>query len=111
MDAPVQGLRSRANNHGARATPGDDSRGRHGRFPHPGPLPEGEGDAVRLRRDFHRNPTPFPAYLQEEPSRGNSRLRGEIGNPARIRFARLHRDEDPVGVAIGVPTLPVHLHP
>jgi len=27
---------------------------RHGRFPHPGPLPEGEGERERAARDFHR---------------------------------------------------------
>ena len=26
---------------------------RHGRFPHPGPLPEGEGEMERAARDFH----------------------------------------------------------
>jgi hypothetical protein len=28
---------------------------RHGRFPHPSPLPEGEGDKERAARDFHGN--------------------------------------------------------
>jgi hypothetical protein len=32
------------NDHGARATPKNVSRVRHDRFPHPDPLPEGEGD-------------------------------------------------------------------
>jgi pimeloyl-ACP methyl ester carboxylesterase len=45
-----------ANDHGARATPEDDHRGRHGRFPHPGPLPEGEGEKERAGRDFHGKP-------------------------------------------------------
>jgi hypothetical protein len=34
------------------AIPGKDSRGRHDRFPHPGPLPGGEGDSGRAARDF-----------------------------------------------------------
>ena len=31
----------------------DDPTNGHGRFPHPGPLPEGEGGLERARRDFH----------------------------------------------------------
>lgn len=42
-----------ADDHGARAIPEHDSRRRHGRFPLPGPLPRGEGEKERLRRDFH----------------------------------------------------------
>jgi NADH-quinone oxidoreductase subunit F len=44
-----------ANDHGARATPKKVSHVRHDRFPHPNPLPEGEGDVERATRDFHRN--------------------------------------------------------
>jgi hypothetical protein len=33
--------------------PENVSRCRHNRFPHPGPLPEGEGDSERAARDFH----------------------------------------------------------
>jgi hypothetical protein len=47
-------MRSRANDHGVSATPENVSCCRHGRFPHPGPLPEGGGDAERAARDFHR---------------------------------------------------------
>jgi hypothetical protein len=42
------------NDHGARATPKNVSRVRHDRFPHPNPLPEGEGDVERATRDFQR---------------------------------------------------------
>jgi hypothetical protein len=44
-----------ANGHGVSATPENVSRYRHDRFPHPSPLPEGEGDPERAARDFHRN--------------------------------------------------------
>jgi len=44
-----------ANGHGASATPENISRCRHDRFPHPGPLPGGEGDLERALRDFHGN--------------------------------------------------------
>ncbi len=47
--------RNWANDHGAHATPKNVSRGHHDRFPHPGPLPEGEGDQERTSRDFHAN--------------------------------------------------------
>ena len=50
--------------------------GRHDRFPHPGPLPEGEGDKEHLRRDFHGNP----------PPRGGRGPRGEGANNQRLRF-------------------------
>jgi hypothetical protein len=43
------------NDHGARATPKNISRVRHDRFPHPNPLPEGEGYVERVARDFDRN--------------------------------------------------------
>jgi hypothetical protein len=43
------------NGHGVSATPDNVSRCRHSRFPHPGPLPEGEGDLERASRDFHGN--------------------------------------------------------
>jgi hypothetical protein len=43
-----------ANGHGVSATPENVSRCRHDRFPHPGPLPVGEGDRERPTRDFHR---------------------------------------------------------
>jgi len=46
---------SLSNDHGTRATPKNVSRVRHDRFPHPNPLPEGEGDVERATRDFHRN--------------------------------------------------------
>jgi len=45
--------KSSAHDHGAHATPKNESRGPHDRFPHPDPLPEGEGDQERARRDFH----------------------------------------------------------
>ena len=45
------------NGHGVSATPDNVSRCRHSRFPHPGPLPEGEGDLERAMRDFHGNAT------------------------------------------------------
>jgi CRISPR-associated protein Cas6 len=38
----------------SRAAPNNVSRVRHDRFPHPGPLPEGEGVVERATRDFHR---------------------------------------------------------
>jgi len=44
---------SRGNGHGVSATPENVSRCRHDRFPHPGPLPVGEGDLERALRDFH----------------------------------------------------------
>jgi len=47
-----------SNVHCARATPKNDSRGRQDRFPHPDPLPNGEGDLERATRDFHRNVSP-----------------------------------------------------
>ncbi len=43
------------NDHDARARPEDDGRGHHDRSPHPGPLPQGEGDEERLQRDLHAN--------------------------------------------------------
>jgi len=48
---------SRGNGHGVSATPENVSRCRHDRFPHPGPLPVGEGDLERAMRDFHGNVT------------------------------------------------------
>ena len=42
------------NGHGVSATPENVSRCRRGRFPHPGPLPVGEGDRERATRHFHR---------------------------------------------------------
>jgi hypothetical protein len=50
-----QWLRLLANDHGAHATQEDVRRGRHGRFPHPGPLPGGEGEKERAGRDFYGN--------------------------------------------------------
>jgi hypothetical protein len=47
-----------SNGHGVSATPENISRCRHDRFPHPGPLPEGEGNAERTARDFHGNDLP-----------------------------------------------------
>jgi hypothetical protein len=44
---------AQANGHGVSATPENVSRCRHDRFPHPGPLPEGERDSERAARDFH----------------------------------------------------------
>jgi len=41
------------NGHGASATPDNVSSCRHDGFPHPGPLPEGEGAFERASRDFH----------------------------------------------------------
>jgi hypothetical protein len=49
------------NGHGVSATPENVSRFRHDRFPHPGPLPEGEGDSERAARDFHGNADSIPA--------------------------------------------------
>ncbi len=43
------------NVHGVGATPENVSRCHHDRFPHPDPLPEGEGDWERAVRDFHGN--------------------------------------------------------
>jgi len=48
-------MRAAPNGHGVSATPENVSRCRHDRFPHPGPLPVGEGDRERATRDFHRN--------------------------------------------------------
>jgi pSer/pThr/pTyr-binding forkhead associated (FHA) protein len=71
------------NDHGVSATPETVSRCRHDRFPHPGPLPVGEGDRVCATRDFHRKYTPAPAeqmqvdlrdYYQEFP---NARLESD----------------------------------
>jgi hypothetical protein len=45
-----------ANGHGVSATPENVSRCCHDRFPHPGLLPEGEGDSERAAHDFHGNP-------------------------------------------------------
>jgi hypothetical protein len=45
-----------ANGHGVSATPENVNRCRHDRFPHPGHLPEGEGDSERAARDLHGNP-------------------------------------------------------
>jgi hypothetical protein len=42
-----------ANGHGVSATPENTSRCRHDRFPHPGPLPEGEGDSERAAPHGH----------------------------------------------------------
>jgi hypothetical protein len=50
-----------ANGHGVSATPENVSRCRHDRFPHPGPLPEGEGDVGRAARDFHGK---LPAWAE-----------------------------------------------
>jgi hypothetical protein len=44
-----------ANGHGVSATLYNVSRCRHGRFPYPGPLPEGQGESERAMRDFHGN--------------------------------------------------------
>jgi len=58
--AAPTGIRStgfQPNDHGARATPNSVSRMRHDRFPHPNPLPEGEGVVEHATRDFHRNDT------------------------------------------------------
>ena len=42
-----------ANDHGTHAAPKNVSRGHHDRLLHPGPLPEGQGNQERARRDFH----------------------------------------------------------
>jgi CRISPR-associated protein Cas6 len=58
--AAPTGIRSagfQPNDHSARATPENMSRGRRDRFPHPNPLPEGGGVVERATRDFHRNDT------------------------------------------------------
>ena len=44
------GISLRLTDMAIRATPNNESTNRHVRFPHPGPLPEGEGDLERLRR-------------------------------------------------------------
>jgi F-type H+-transporting ATPase subunit a len=43
------------NDQGTPAAPEEDGRGRPGRFPHPGPLPAGEGDEERRRHVFHES--------------------------------------------------------
>ena len=53
MEPPAAGP---AKGHGARAIPDDESRGRPVRFPHPDPLPEGEGDAERASHEFDGKP-------------------------------------------------------
>ncbi|TAN49828.1 MAG: efflux RND transporter permease subunit [Methylococcaceae bacterium] len=51
-DVPIVTLTlSSANGHGARAAPDIEQHTRHDRSPHPGPLPEGEGE--QGRRDFY----------------------------------------------------------
>ena len=47
------------NVHGASGTPENLSRGPHERFPHPDPLPDGEGDQERARR--HQLPQALPS--------------------------------------------------
>jgi hypothetical protein len=55
-----------ANGHGVSATPENVSRCRHDRFPHPGPLPEGEGIRSALRATFTVNISdPTIAMLQQ----------------------------------------------
>jgi poly(hydroxyalkanoate) depolymerase family esterase len=50
----MESIDGQAGAQGAGATPSNDSRGRHDRFPRPGPHPEGEGDLRRTARDLHR---------------------------------------------------------
>jgi hypothetical protein len=48
-----------SNGHGVSATPENVSRRRHDRFPHPDPLPKGEGGWERAARNFTVSLTGF----------------------------------------------------
>jgi hypothetical protein len=69
------------NGHGVSATPENVSRYRHDRFPHPGPLPEGEGDSERAARDFHGN-----GEKEVAPTR-RAKTGAAAGKPAQSREA------------------------
>ena len=101
-----------ADHHGARATAEDGSRGRHGRFPHFDPLPEGEGEKERAGRDIQgkaedgdEEPSdwrdfrpvatlahpvllerwgPVRDWLRDPTNRQDLQLRTQIGRQARL---------------------------
>jgi osmotically-inducible protein OsmY len=62
-----------ANGPGVSASPDNVSRCRHDRFPHPVPLPKGEGEAERAARDFRRHGR--PSHLKAVCGRG---VRGSV---------------------------------
>jgi len=69
------------NGHGASATREIVGRGRHDRFPQPGPLPEGEGDPERTARDFHGTRSQQHAL---DGHGGDDLVEGESGRLERL---------------------------
>jgi hypothetical protein len=80
----------RANGHGARATPADDSRGRHDRIPHPDPPLQGgrgtrraDGATFTVKPDPHRMRCPGAGARKRQRGRRIPPSTGAAGSLSR----------------------------